>query len=77
MGEESDLGGHLPGIAIVAVRCEVADQGTADCSLFCRCDDGSDYAVKDRQTPAGQDRAGVWDAWSFERIRMYLCRRLK
>jgi len=47
MGEEADLGGHLPGIAVIATRCEIADQGTVDCSLFCRCDDGSDYAVKD------------------------------
>jgi hypothetical protein len=38
--------GHLPGISVVATRCETANQGTLDCNLFCRCDDGSDYAVK-------------------------------
>lgn len=37
----------LPGLAVRAVSCVEADEGTADCALFCRCDDGSDYAVKD------------------------------
>lgn len=48
MDEESGVTGHLPGIAVVATRCENANHGTADCTLFCRCDDGSDYAIKDR-----------------------------
>lgn len=35
-----------------AVRCVPADEGTADCALFCRCDDGSDYAVKGTSSEA-------------------------
>jgi len=34
-------------VPVKAVRCETANFGTADCSKVCRCDDGSDYAVKD------------------------------
>lgn len=34
-------------VPVKASRCETASFGTADCSQVCRCDDGSDYAVKD------------------------------
>ena len=37
---------HLPGIAVRALSAEMNDQNTADCAMFCHCDDGSDYAVK-------------------------------
>lgn len=47
MDEGQDLAEHLPGIAVVATRCEAVG-GTADLRRVCRCDDGSDYAVKDR-----------------------------
>ena len=47
MDEGEEIAGHLPGIAVVATRCETF-QGTADLRLVCRCDDGSDYAVKDQ-----------------------------
>ena len=35
------------GVQIRAKRCEPALFGTLDCAQICRCDDGSDYAVKD------------------------------
>ena len=39
---------ELPlGVEVRARRCEPSSFGTADCSQVCRCDDGSDYAVKD------------------------------
>jgi len=34
-------------VPVKARRCGPANFGTADCSQVCRCDDGSDYAVKD------------------------------
>lgn len=34
-------------VPVQARWCETANFGTADCSQVCRCDDGSDYAVKD------------------------------
>lgn len=39
-------------VPVRASRCETAGFGTADCSQVCRCDDGSDYAVKDDMTVA-------------------------
>ncbi len=35
------------GHSVKATRCEVAALGTADCAFICRCEDGSDYAIKD------------------------------
>lgn len=36
-----------------AIRCDPSNLGTADCTHICRCDDGSDYAIKSvRPTPA-------------------------
>jgi hypothetical protein len=40
------------GVPVRAVRCEPSDFGTADCAQVCRCDDGSDYAVKDEVSNA-------------------------
>ncbi|WP_010163446.1 HipA family kinase [Sphingomonas sp. PAMC 26617] len=34
-------------VPVKASWCETASFGTADCSQVCRCDDGSDYAIKD------------------------------
>ncbi|MEG3147729.1 HipA family kinase [Sphingomonas sp. RT2P30] len=45
-----DEGGLIPalyGLSVAATRCEQADFGSADCALICRCEDGSDYAIKD------------------------------
>lgn len=39
-------------VPVKASRCETAGFGTADCSQVCRCDDGSDYAIKDDLTVA-------------------------
>jgi hypothetical protein len=33
-------------VPVKAVRCDPANLGTADCEYICRCDDGSDYAIK-------------------------------
>jgi hypothetical protein len=39
--------------SIKAIRCDPANLGTADCSCICRCEDGSDYAIKtDKPIPA-------------------------
>jgi hypothetical protein len=32
--------------SIKAIRCDPSDLGTADCAYVCRCEDGSDYAIK-------------------------------
>lgn len=47
MGEEERIDNHLRGLVVTARWCDKANEGTADCAYFCRCDDGSDYAVKD------------------------------
>ena len=47
MDETGYLDNHLAGLSVTARWCDIADKGTADCAMFCRCDDGSDYAVKD------------------------------
>jgi len=42
----------FPGLNVHPRWCQPANLGTVDCSYICRCDDGSDYAVKDgSQTP--------------------------
>jgi len=41
---------HFPGLSVKATRCDPAGINTATCETFCRCDDGSDYAIK-RQFP--------------------------
>ena len=53
MGEAGHLDNHLPGLSVTARWCDTANEGTADCAMFCRCDDGSDYAVKDTSKHAG------------------------
>jgi len=44
--EQGDLVSVIGGLSVTATRCEVADLGTVDCAQICRCDDGSDYAIK-------------------------------
>lgn len=48
MEEIAELPGLYYGLSIAAIRCEVSTLGSADCALICRCDDGSDYAIKDQ-----------------------------
>jgi hypothetical protein len=45
MGKKVEVGSYPVGISVEAVSC-VATKGTADAPEICRCDDGSDYAVK-------------------------------
>ncbi len=52
MGKTLGPNTALPGLTVRAINCVASDEGTADCALFCRCDDGSDYAVKDKSKSA-------------------------
>lgn len=45
--EAGAVAAAIPGIAVKAVSCIANDEPTADCRWICRCDDGSDYAIKD------------------------------
>lgn len=45
--DEAGLIPGLYGLSVAAIRCEQANFGSADCALICRCEDGSDYAIKD------------------------------
>lgn len=45
--DEAGLIPALYGLSVAATRCEQANFGSADCALICRCEDGSDYAIKD------------------------------
>ena len=47
MEQEAGLIPQLYGFSVAATRCETANFGSADCALICRCEDGSDYAIKD------------------------------
>ncbi|WP_352882152.1 HipA family kinase [Mesorhizobium sp. M1396] len=46
MGERAEVESYLRAISVEAKSCELNDSGSVDCAYFCRCDDGSDYAVK-------------------------------
>jgi hypothetical protein len=52
MAARSNPDPALPGFPVRAVSWEKADEGTADCALFGRCDDGSEYAIKDQSGDA-------------------------
>ena len=45
--EQGGLIDKLYGNSVTATRCESANFESADCALICRCEDGSDYAIKD------------------------------
>jgi hypothetical protein len=47
MGDDKLSPGLWLGNNVTAKRCEQSAFGTADCTTICRCDDGSDYAIKD------------------------------
>ena len=50
--EEGGLIEGLYGLTVAAVRCESVDLDSADCSMVCHCEDGSDYAIKDQTKDA-------------------------
>lgn len=43
---EAEVAGQAQLFPLRAIRCDPANLGTADCTHICRCDDGSDYAIK-------------------------------
>jgi len=49
----------LPGISVRAIRCDPLGINTATCATVCRCDDGSDYAIK-RQNPSPSTPHNEW-----------------
>jgi hypothetical protein len=52
MVKASRVNATLPGITTTALLTYPNDEDTADCGLFCTCDDGSDYAVKGMEADA-------------------------
>ena len=71
MGKDKSATGQIGLIPIKALWCTPASLGSADLKQICKCEDGSEYAIKETEKDAADPSKKIWTAHNE-----YFCYRL-